>query len=479
MALDAAFQATTDAALLDMAQRPQAPKPRVPSFSIWGTVAAAPKGLAAGANEGAGSTADMLGAFGDVAGQLGDAGGAGMFGGISEKERKEANVARDKLLSSGPDYNSEGGRSFRNAAKDYMPDPVTVHAAEQGVANLFRLGGKAVAAGVTMGAVPGAVVAGLEEGFTTADALGQQGVDLATRTKVGGVTAAFTAASFAIPVAGPGVKSTVGLALAGGPLSFMGQNAATREILNNANYGAIANQYDPFDPVGLALSTLLPLGFGAIALRAGKGAKAGAKVDEAPPAVTHSDAEAVDAARVNLLRENVDNSRPTPAGDLPGAAAHDAAMSRAIDQASAGERVEVTDVAGVRGLERINDELAPRIARAVDEMAPTLKALEAEAAPVRVAAEPAAVTIPKAPEAPGPAAGSPEAAATVKLVSESPEIDRASNLIEAERPDLMVHLDGMDAPVKLSELMQRIREDLGRELQEAPLIEAAATCFIS
>lgn len=488
MPLDDAYQTTTDAALLDMAQRPQAPRPQAPAFSMWGTVKAAPKGVAAGAAEATGSTADILGAFGQVMAAT-DARPAGMFStpdrtlsdvitGSSEEDR-----ARKKMLQ-GIDFNSDAGRLFRNVGKDYMPDPVTAHGAEQAVANLFRLGGKAVGAAAVLGPAAGAVVAGAEEGFTTSDELGQQGVDLATRTKVGGVTAAITAAGLALPVAGQTVKGTVGLALAGGPVSFIAQNAATREILQNADYAAIGDRYDPFDPVGLTLSTLLPLGFGALAMRGMKGAKAGegAKVDE-PVGAPRPDAESVDAARVNLLRENVDNTRLTDPTDLAGAAAHDTAMTRAIDQMADGERVAVSDVAPEGIAARVVDELGPRVGKAMDEIGPALKAAETPpgALDAAVMVEPAlarsAEPSPVAQAA--PADGTPEAAATVKLVSESPAIDRAANLVEAERPDLMVHLDGMDAPMKLSELMKSIREDLGRELQESPLIEAAAACFVS
>lgn len=479
MALDDAFASSTETVLLDMAQRPRPPVKQEPSFSTWGLLKAGPRGALSGVSQAVGSGADVLGAFGQVMGSLGQ---DDWLMPDPVKAAADTEAARKKLREQGgPDYNSEVGRSFRNVGRDYMPDPVTAHGAEQAVANLFRVGVKAVTAGATLGPLAGAAISGAEEGFSAADDLAQQGVDLETRTKVGAVTAAFTAGSFALPVAGSTWKATAGLAAAGGPASFVAQNAATREILDNADYSGIANQYDPFDPVGLTLSTLLPLGFGALAMRGARGAKAGepARVPgevevEAPPG-PRPDAEAVDAARVNLLRENIDNTRPTPADDLTGAAAHDAAMSRAIDQMAAGERVEVTDVASVGGLSRIVDEMAPRVGRAMEEIAPTLRAMEPPAAP---RAEPQALASVAA-DAPMAADAAKAPEATSKLVGESPEVDRAANVIEAERPDLMVQLDDMDAPVSLRELMAKVREDLGRELQEAPLIEAAAACFVS
>lgn len=457
--LDDAFQSSTDAALIDAAQRPIRRKPPEPSFSIWSTMKAAPKGVVAGAAQGVGSSADIAGAFGDVLGSMGDAGSQGMFGGLTDEERKQSNAAREKLITQGPNYNTEAGRSFRNVAKDYMPDPATAHGAEQAVANLFRVGSKAITAAVTLGNVPGAIVAGAEEGFTQSDELGQQGVDLATRTKVGAVTALTNAVGFALPVAGQTWKSTVGLALAGGPASYVAQNAATREILKNANYDQLANQYDPFDPVGLALSTLLPLGFGALAMR---GAARGAKVD----------AEAVDAARVTLLREQVDSARVTPPEDLAGAAAHTQAMERALDAQAAGARVDVSDIAPAGA--RITDEMSTRlgaVTRAFDEVAPAEKA-PAKAALKAQLDEAAATAVKPDIEPPKAAAAAGDAA--------KPGVDYESAMadIQARMPDLEVRLEGMDAPVKASELVAQVKALAKAEAGEARLLEVAAQCFL-
>lgn len=301
-------------------------------FSAWKMLGAAPKGVAAGAAEATGSTADILGAFGQALATTGGS-GKGMFATPTPEERKQTNEATDKLLKEGIDYNSEAGRSFRNVSADYTPDAQTAHVAESAVFNLFRVGSKALTSAATMGNIPGAVVAGLEEGFSQSDQLGQQGVDLATRTKVGAVTAVTNAVGFALPAAGKTWLQTGALALAGGPVSFIAQNAATREILKAADYSKLADQYDPLDPVGLALSTLLPLGFGALAMR-------GAKVKGA----VHPPEDLVDAARVNLVREHMDTTNPVP-GDIAAADAHVQAYTKAMDQQAAGERVNVVDVA--------------------------------------------------------------------------------------------------------------------------------------
>lgn len=328
---DELFPEASDTALTARLNRP--PTPQAPRFSTWGLFAAAPKGVAAGASEAIGSTADMLGAYGSVMGTTGVSAG-GMFSLPTPEERKQQIEATDKLLSDGPDYMSEGGRSFRNVAKDYTPDPITTHMAEGAVFNLFRMGSKAITAATTMGNIPGAVVAGAEEGFTMADQLAQQGVDIGTRAQVGAVNAVVNAAGFALPAAGKTWMQTGALALVGGPVSFVTQQAATREILQAADYTKQAEQYDPFDPLGLALSTILPLGFGALAMRGSKGAK---------PAI-HPPEDIVDAARVSLVRQHMDSTNPAP-GDLAAADAHVKAYTQAMEQLAAGERVSVVDVA--------------------------------------------------------------------------------------------------------------------------------------
>lgn len=568
-----AYQDQTNAVLLDMAQRPQPRKPAEPSFSIWGLMKAAPKGTAAGAAQGVASTADVTGAFGDVLGSLGDAGAQGMFGGMTEKERQETEATREKLIKSGPNYTSEAGSLFRGVAKDYMPDPATAHASEQVVANLFRVGSKVLTSAAAIGNVPGAIVAGSEEGFTQSDELREQGVDLTTRTKVGAVTAVTNAVGFALPVAGATWKSTIGLAAAGGPGSFIAQTAATREILKAADYSKLADQYDPFDPVSLALSTLLPLGFGALAMR-GK-AKA-ARVDEA----------AVDAARTNMLSEQINATRPTPPQDLAGAAAHSEAFGRAVDQLADGARVDVSNVA--RGGEHITAEVADAlkpVARALDE----LPKVDVEPAPDVwfTGAPQEGLTLTRTldeqalrPNAEGQFAGpghytstsrdlagtyggetgrlyqveqpfknafdfnkvenrqsgktryealvkekGSKAAANAELRAQgydaitftSPRGERIANVFEARPlkdsgparapkkavaelslapkegpdlapiaddlgalyPDLSVQLDGMDVPMKVSELLARIREESKLEIEDSKLLETAAQCFIT
>lgn len=354
------YPEAAQAALDAKVARPPEPKP-TPRFSLWGTTSAVPKGVAAGAAQGIGSTADVLGAFGSVLAATGGSAG-GMFSLPTPAEDKQAREASQKLLESGPDYMSEAGRSFRNVAKDYTPDPLTTHAAERVVFDFSRVASKAITAAVALGPVPGAVVAGAEEGFTVSDQLAQDGVDLATRSKVGAVTAVTNAVSFALPVAGKTVKQTVGLALAGGPLSFIAQNAVSRKILQDADYSKLADQYDPFDPLGLAMSTVLPLGFGAMAMR-GASKRAATQSKQAQAAPETVAVETVDAARTSLLRENIDAANPLP-NDLTMAQPHADAHARALDQMAAGERVNVADILPEASSRAATERMAGNMPRA-------------------------------------------------------------------------------------------------------------------
>lgn len=446
MAIGDAFP--SDAALQDLIARPQAPKAQAPKFSTWGMITAAPGGAVAGLSEVAASAAEFAGGMAqNVPSSISGAfGRLPVMSGIQAAIQTGADLTRPRQGQ----FQNEVGTSLRNVAKDYMPDPITAHAAEQVVADLFRVGTKAIGAAVTAGPLAGAAIAGAEEGFTTAEKLAGQGVDIATRTKVGLMTGAIQAAGFAMPIAGQTVGQTAGLVALGGPLSFITQQEATRRILESADYSKLADTYDPLDPVGLALSTLIPAGFGALAMR---GARAGLKGE---PPKGGPDQETIDAARTALVAENVKTTNPVPVTDFVGTARHEQAYAKAIDQMATGERVEVADIAPAS--ERMAAELEPRlneIATALDEMAPAVKALE----PL------------------------PEALPTAELRQsaipvDDPQLDAVATRLEQESPGLMVQLEGMDAPAPLSEIMAKVRQEVADDLAEAPLVQEAANCFL-
>lgn len=376
--LDAMFQEGTDKALDDRVSRPlQAPTAR-PSFgaSLWNTTKAPFAGVGAGANESAGFMSDILGAFGAVQAGYGLQADPTLLFDAKEREKRiqAGQTSRDEIQS-GEAFSTQLGSGFRATARSFAPDAATANAAEQILFGVTRFGSKAVGYSLLGGPIPGAVVTGADEGMTEADRLKAEGVDLETRTKVGVVAGASSAAAVALPVAGKTLAQTAALVAAGGPGSFIAQQAASRSILENAGYDQLADQYDPFDPVGLAVSTLVPAAFGAHAMRGAArspkpsptgDAAAGRAAAEAGRAAA-SDPEAVAAARVALAREAIESSNLHAADDIRGATDHLNAVMKASDQLAAGERVDVTDLIDSSRIDRRKDA---EMRKTVAEMTP-------------------------------------------------------------------------------------------------------------
>lgn len=414
--IDSMFQDSTDSAIGDMVKRPTPYAPTAPRFTFGGLLKSPFQGLGAGASESIAFGAEITGAFGQVMAAT-DARPGGMF---STPDRKlsdaivgtEEERARRKMLTTGIDYSNEAGDMFRQRAAEIMPDPQTTHGSAQVVAGLSKFLGKAVGYSF-LGGPAAPIELGLDEGLTEADKLKQQGVDISTRTKAGAVAGTVAGASIVIPVAGSTALGTAGLVAAAGPGGFMAQNQATKMILENGGYKQIANQYDPLDPVGLALSTIVPAAFGAHAYR-GARLKTQADVKEAvqlspteqassdafergpanlaeleaavqaeknpqnraileaelasqrKAAVAHGTKEAMradpdlePAARVQQVADTIDGMRLTADGDLAGMSAHTDAMETAHAQIAAGERVDVSDILAGRDVDigRVADQI--------------------------------------------------------------------------------------------------------------------------
>lgn len=304
MPLGDAFQASTDKALEVLASRPIEPDPPAPKHSAWSVI---PRALAAAGAEVGGNVMDIAGAYG----QTMAATGAGANPMIPEDAatRKERLDVFDKLKTEGIDWRGEESQQAYSYARDLRPDPQTAGTAENIVFGLTKGLTKAIGGGALLGPVAGAATFGASEGMTTSEDLAVQGVDQATRTKVGAVTGAINAAGMAIPAAGQTLGQTAALVAVGGPGSFVAQQAASRALLENADYHEQAQQFDPLDPTGLALATLLPAGFAAWA-RAGRTAKPGAPSDPAAPAkVTQDEADAV---MVHNLTAAADEAEANP-----------------------------------------------------------------------------------------------------------------------------------------------------------------------
>lgn len=275
--IESMFQDSTDKVLDDRVSRPVGTPPTKPSFglSLWNTTKALPKGVATGATESAAFGSDILGAFGSVQAGYGVQADPAML--FDEDMRQRVQGAEGEKaradVQSGAAFTSDTGTGLRATARTMMPDSATANVAESILFGLGRFGAKAIGYSLAATPIPGAVLTGTDEAFVEAEKLKAEGVDFQTRTKAAAVAGGAAAAATALPVAGRTVAQTVGLVAAGGPGGFIAQQAATRSILQSAGYDKIAEQYDPFDPVGLAVATLIPAGFGAYASRGLRGAR--------------------------------------------------------------------------------------------------------------------------------------------------------------------------------------------------------------
>lgn len=372
MALGDAYQDSTDSALNVMASLPpEADKPA----NKWSAWTAPFRGVAGAIAETAGNVLDTAAAFGQVAASAG--GVTPGFDPDADRRHQESVEAMEKIKSDGIDWRTEASRPSYEFSRDLRPDPLTAGTAENLVYGLSKGLTKAVGSVAALGPAVGAVAFGAGEGVTAAEDLAAQGVDPVTRAKVGAVTAAMNTIGVALPVAGQTLTQTAGLVIVGGPGSFMAQQAATQSILRGANYGAIAEQYDPFDPVGLALATLLPAGFAAYAKRGGFAQKPmadGQPIPDTAPAEIAATPEAMDAAMVQNL---------TAARDLHGAVSELEAIARAdIPPADLPVRVDLPEVAEAAPAA---PDFAARIDQLLTESPDLVSRLDDAGQPVRLA----------------------------------------------------------------------------------------------
>lgn len=328
------------------------PGPAVePSFSLSATAATMGKAVPAGVLEAFGSVRD--------------------FSSAVDKRHAEEVAAREKRLGLVPSsvYVVPGGGAARKKADEFMPDPLTAHAAQQIVGGFTKSITKAAAAMAVAGPTGGAALFGGLEADDTVMRLQDKGVDAGTAWQVGGVVGVLSAVGVRLPVSGAAmatttagkVGATAALGVAGGPVSFMAQEGLSREILQRAGYAEEAKLHDPYNPIGLAAS-LFPLAIGGVALRGAlrKPIKTDADVRAAvalsPAEQAKSDAfersagniaelqaeigKTKDPANRAILQAELDKQTKAAATDVRGTAADRAAVNpEAVDAA----RVAVLD----------------------------------------------------------------------------------------------------------------------------------------
>ncbi|MGL4650080.1 MAG: hypothetical protein ACRC1H_11770, partial [Caldilineaceae bacterium] len=330
--------------------RPPAEKPR----RAWGTATAVFRGAGEGLTQ-IGATLGAVLSQGDSTG--------GMLPDLGRASRTaDVDAARKFQREQDLEFIRAGGRSLR-------PDQ-SAGMAEQVLYGMARSVTKVVA-GAVAGGVPGVLAVSAEEAFTQTGEARREGIDSRTAAGLGLVQGAGLALA-ALPAAGQTVAGTFGLYLAGGPGGFVAQQALTKEILDRAGYAERAKQVDVLDPVGLAVSALVPAPFAVLGLRAARNRRALESLPDLPttppqrggeqgqqpsPEVqftrtpTALAAEAypreVTSAALVLNSRSVDaQAREAVAGqDMAAGRAHDAALARAEDQLQRGEPVSVADLA--------------------------------------------------------------------------------------------------------------------------------------
>lgn len=397
--IDQTYQAEITKNLDDQQRRPsQDPAPAIPLFKNFtgGTGGAVAGPLQAGA-----AWADVLKGYGDVTAAGGASSGGGMFALPSDDEAKQNAAARDKLMAQGLDLNSATGAALRTRAKAFMPDPQTTGKAGVLLAGVTDFAAQAVPAAAAGPA--GLVSLATERGVQKAQDLQEQGVDVNTRTAAGIASGTLDAASMLLPMTGPTRLIAAGKGAVGGAAIAVVQTEAEKLILQQGGYDKLASTYDPFDPVSIALSSLVPAAFGALHAPAGAAKPAGAARAEpvhadvtlSPAEQAHSDAmeastldtdiaslqheiagqhdegakqvlqtelarlqkqkaggparldpDVEAAARVTQAAQALDRSRLTPDDDIVGHDQHQQAVETAADQIARGAPVDVTNVIG-------------------------------------------------------------------------------------------------------------------------------------
>lgn len=260
--------------------RPEPPPPQRNWFmrddNPVGTAGAAiGRGVAAGTTAAGAFAADIVGAFGDVqAGYGAQADPALLVDPEARKKFAEQSAEPEARVQSGAAFSSQPGAALYGVSAGFAPDPMTSNLVDRTLFGFSSTITRAAAYTALGGPVIGATLTGADVGAESAERLKGQGVDIGTRSAVGAVEGLGAGLGVVAPVAGKGLAQTAALVAGAGPGAYVAQTAATKAILQNAGYDKIAQQYDPLDPVNLAVATAVPAFFGGVHMATAKPAAA-------------------------------------------------------------------------------------------------------------------------------------------------------------------------------------------------------------
>lgn len=180
---------------------------------------------------------------------------------------------------------SKTALKLRQVAKDYAPDPSSVGMAGQITHGVLSSLAKAAAYAPTGPVAP--VLFGGDLGIGRAQELTDKGVDGGTAAMAGVVTGVANAAGLRLPAAmGASRLQSAAIGAVANPALNVAEVGAVHLLLQHADYEKVAEQYQPFDPVSLAVAAVTGGAFGAAFHQAKTAAKPGSEVPhqvEPPP----------------------------------------------------------------------------------------------------------------------------------------------------------------------------------------------------
>jgi len=443
MSLGELYQQDVDRSLSTMAAIPPDP-PKREERSAWSAPWRIVKSAAAGV---LGTVADVAKGYGAAA-LIADEANPVARAALGDAAVRRGGDEGRAAIASGEATVSEFGDSLRALRTEFRPDPLTASKAEQTVfgigEGLLKIGGAALAGGPI-----GVGLMSAQMGAEHADDLRGQGVDPVTRTKVGLLTGAVTGVSVALPAWGSSLGRTAAWWAAGGTAT-VAQTALTREILQRADYARLAEQYDPLDPLQLALAYGMPApfaGYGAWRnLRAARGSNATARPEAAPPAVAP---EVVDAAMTHNLTVQQD--------------VHEAGVVRP----------ETAQIPRAGALQPVDRVIENRLAGLLEDRAPTQADVTAAAVERMRTLSDEQIT-----DTPAPL-NKPSTDPLLASIA-----DRVS-AVEATAGDMVVRTDEAGRPVTVADELARIRREAaeGTDAElgalDADLVRVAAECALS
>lgn len=479
MSLGELYQQDVDRSLSTMAAIPPDP-PKRDERTAWGAPWRAIKAAAADV---LGSTADVLKGYGAASAMTLEADPVARAV-LGDKAVQQGAAEGRRQIATGEALVSDVGQSFRQVSKDQRPDPVTASKAEQIVFGVVRPLSKLVAGGVMAGPF-GIVGAAGEEGFTQSEDLREQGVDFATRTKIGTLTAGVNAAGAFLPMAGPTLKATAGLYLLGGPGAFMAQQQATRKILEHADYAELAKQYDPLDPTGLALSALIPLPFAAHGAARNVGTMraadavardlAGGRNPDGSPSPRGSNATPKPEAAPAGTPDAIPTAPPVPPEVVDAAMVHNLTLQQDVHEAGVvrPETAQIPRAGALQPVDSVDALGDPRQAGLLEDRAPTQADVTAAAVERMRTLSDEQIT-----DTPAPL-NKPSTDPLLASIA-----DRVS-AVEATAGDMVVRTDEAGRPVTVADELARIRREAaeGTDAElgalDADLVRVAAECALS